>query len=266
MRHALVLTAFTATSAFADSIDGTALSQLRGADIVIAGEIHDNPGHHSVQAEIAAGIAPAAIVFEMLTQDQAARVTPALRSDESALKDALEWDASGWPDFAMYYPIFAAAPDADIFGAQVPRDAARATMKNGVEKVFGSEAARFGLTEALPEQEQTAREAHQLAAHCDALPKDLLPGMVAIQRLRDATLAQAAIKALDASGGPVLVITGNGHAREDWGMPVYLGRVRPDAKVVTIGQSEEGVAPAGNFDLVLDAPAVERGDPCAAFQ
>ena len=45
------------------------------AEIYILGEIHDNPDHHRVQAEAVAEIAPAALVFEQLTADQAARVT-----------------------------------------------------------------------------------------------------------------------------------------------------------------------------------------------
>lgn len=266
MKHALVLIACLACPAWASALAPDAVQKVKSAQVVIVGEIHDNPDHHALQAELAAQMTPSAIVFEMLTDDQAARVTPAVRSSASTLNEVLEWDQSGWPDFAMYYPIFAAAPEARIFGAQVPRDKARATMENGIESAFGPEAARFGLTEDLPQDEQAAREAHQFAAHCDALPEDLLPNMVAIQRLRDAELAQAAVIALEQTGGPVLVITGNGHAREDWGMPVYLERVRPDARVVTIGQSEDGVAPPGIFDLVLDAPSVERGDPCEAFR
>ena len=40
------------------------------------------------------------------------------------------------------------------------------------------------------DSEQAAREAEQMAAHCDALPEDILPGFVEAQRLRDAALAE----------------------------------------------------------------------------
>jgi hypothetical protein len=88
--------------------------------------------------------------------------------------------------------------------------------------VFPGDAARFGLTEALDPDEQAAREAEQQEAHCNALPEEILPGFVEAQRLRDAALAEAALAALADTGGPVVVVTGNGHARADWGVPALL--------------------------------------------
>ena len=86
--------------------------EVSGADIVILGEVHDNPAHHAHQARLIAKIDPAAVVYEMLSEDQAEIITSELIGDETALRAALAWDAGGWPDFAMYYPLFAAAPQA----------------------------------------------------------------------------------------------------------------------------------------------------------
>lgn len=234
-------------------------------DIFVLGEVHDNPGHHAVQAERIAKLRPRAIVFEMLTEAQAARVTPDLRGNKTALAEHLGWEESGWPDFAMYYPLFTAAPDASIYGAQVPRDAARAVLDRGLATSFGDEAARYGLDRPLPPDELALREALQREAHCNALPEEILPGMVAVQRLRDAVLTRAAVQAMDETGGPVAVITGNGHARRDWGVPSYLANVAPDLKLWVLGQTEDGQELDGGFDEVLSSPAVNRPDPCAAF-
>lgn len=239
-------------------------AQPETSDIVILGEVHDNPAHHATQAEWTARLAPAAIVFEMLTPDQAALVTSENRDDARALSVALAWAESGWPEFSMYHPIFTAAPAARIYGAAVPRDAARAAFENGVVNSFGSDASVFGLSDPLPEEQMQARLAFQARAHCDALPEHLLPQMVELQRLRDAVLARTAVQALDATGGPVVVITGNGHARADWGMPVYIAAARPDVRVFALGQSEAGEI-AGTYHQVVDAAPVVRDDPCAAF-
>jgi uncharacterized iron-regulated protein len=140
-------------------------------------------------------------------------------------------------------------------------------MENDVATVAGAEvAAQFGLTDALPPDQQTAREALQKAAHCDALPDEMLPMMVTVQRLRDAMLADAALAALEETGGPVIVITGNGHARKDWGAPFYITAAAPDIVVFSLGQGEAGQMPDGGFDLLMDGPAVDRGDPCEAFR
>ena len=138
-------------------------------------------------------------------------------------------------------------------------------MGDDVVAYFGEDAANFGLATPLPDDERTVREADQQAAHCGALPDNLLPAMVDIQRLRDATLARAALRAFEAVGGPVVVVTGNGHARRDRGVPIYLQQAAPDLKIFALGQSEAGQV-NGTFDMVLSAPEVSRPDPCGAFK
>ena len=132
--------------------------------------------------------------------------------------------------------------------------------------VFGAGAQAYGLTEPLTTPEQTEREAGQREAHCNALPEDLLAGMVEAQRLRDAVLADAVLKAWRATGGPVVLITGNGHARRDSGVPAMLAKAAPDLSVFSIGQYEESAPADPPFDLYLVTPAAEREDPCLAFR
>ncbi|MDW3223104.1 MAG: ChaN family lipoprotein [Paracoccaceae bacterium] len=242
-------------------------SEAGSAQIVFLGEQHDNLAHHTVQAEWAVALAPSALVFEMLTPDQAAAVTPLNRLSEQELSTALNWEDAGWPDFAMYYPIFAAAPTAQIFGAGVPRAQVRQLMEKPLEEAFDvQDAQRFGLDQPLSDAQQAARENLQRLAHCDALPADLLPMMVSVQRLRDAVLARTALEALDETGGPVLVITGNGHARADWGAPFLVAKAAPEITVFALGQGEAGNEPDGVFNVTLDGPTVDRGDPCDAFR
>ena len=234
------------------------------AQVVILGELHDNPTHHAHQARAVATLAPKALVFEMLTPE-AAQKMPVPLPDQASLGQILGWEAAGWPDFAMYYPIFAAAPSARVYGAEVPRALARRAMKEGPGAVFGADAAAYGLFDPLPPENQAAHEAEQATAHCNALPPELLPAMVEIQRLRDAMLARAVVQALAETGGPVAVITGNGHARRDQGLAVPLARVAPDLSLLTIAQFEEDAPAAPPFDLWLVTPATPRDDPCAAL-
>ncbi|SLN66776.1 hypothetical protein TRL7639_03817 [Falsiruegeria litorea R37] len=238
--------------------------KMAGADVVIVGEVHDNPVHHRVQRDVVAALEPRAMVWEMLTDEGAKRINRKLISDPEKLAAAIRWAELGWPPLSMYLPIFNAAPDAPIYGALVPREAAMAAMDAGPAVALGADAARYGLTVPLPDEEKSAREAGQMAAHCDALPAEMAPVLVQIQRLRDAVLTRAILTAIEDTGGPVVVITGNGHARKDWGIPSFLARMQPGLRVFVLGQSEAG-AIQGTFDAVLDAPEVERDDPCAAF-
>ncbi|OZB20520.1 MAG: hypothetical protein B7X55_00070 [Rhodobacterales bacterium 34-62-10] len=266
MRRLVLIAAFACGPAFAGPLSQDLLDRMTSAQVVIVGEVHDNPAHHSVQAEIVSHGQPGALIFEMLTEAQASKVTPDNRANQAGLAQDLGWADSGWPDFAMYHPIFTAAPDAAIYGAAVPRDAARAAMQVGIAESFGDDAADYGLTTPLPAEDQAAQEDLQQQAHCNAMPPEMLPMMVDLQRLRDAVLARATLRALDETGGPVVVITGNGHAREDGGVPAYLARLRPDLDILTIGQQEDGAGTPGRFDVMLSSPAVDRPDPCAVFR
>ncbi|RMD94840.1 MAG: hypothetical protein D6811_02030 [Alphaproteobacteria bacterium] len=248
----------------AREITAEELASLPPADVVIVGEVHDNPVHHVNQAKVIAAVRPRALVFEMLTDAQARRLRPELVDNPELLDAVLGWSAAGWPDIRIYLPVFRAARGLPAFGGAVPREAARRAVREGAAAVLGDSAALFGLDEPLPPEEQSLREAEQAEAHCNALPEDLLPGMVAAQRLRDAALARAVIAAMAETGGPVVVITGNGHTRRDRGVPLMLARAAPELRVLSIGQleaqPEEGETPP--FDLWLVTPPHPRPDPC----
>jgi uncharacterized iron-regulated protein len=263
MRILRFVLAFISLPAFAHA--GAVPEKMAQAQVIYLGEIHDNPVHHETQAALVTALRPSALVYEMLTAEVAASLSPADLVSIEAFDRATGWSQSGWPDLNMYWPIVDAS-DAAIYGAALPRDQARTAMKRGVVSSFGDGAALYGLASPLPADQQAEREALQMAAHCDALPESLLPGMVALQRLRDAMLARAALVALDETGGPVVVITGNGHARADWGAPSYVAHARPEVTQFTLAQTEDDAQPDPAFDMVLSAPPVDRPDPCAAFK
>ncbi len=271
--HAAVLAVaiLAAAVTFAQEVEtaGEIATEAAGADIVIVGEVHDNPGHHRLQADLVDRIAPSAVVFEMLTPAQAG-VARESAAEGAELGAALGWEDAGWPDFAMYAPIFAAADAAGarVYGAAVPRDRVAEAMQTGLPAAFRGDAARYGLDANLDPAEQEVREAGQMAAHCDALPEDMLPAMVSAQRLKDAAFARTTLQALRDTGGPVVVVTGNGHARTDWGIPRYIARAAPEARVVSLGQIEGSPsgADAPPFDVWRVTETIARPDPCAAFR
>ncbi|MFN3643719.1 MAG: ChaN family lipoprotein [Gemmobacter sp.] len=242
------------------------LASLPRAEIVILGEVHDNPAHHDNQAVAVAALRPRALVFEMLEPDQAASPVPGDRSDPERLGRVLGWNGSGWPEFTLYWPIFAAAPEAALVGGALPRATVRRALTEGAAAAFGAGADRFGLDRPLDPADQSAREAGQQDAHCGALPPELLPGFVAAQRLRDAALARAALDALAAHGAPVVVIAGTGHARRDEGVPAAIAVASPGTAVLALGQLEADPGPDAPFDLWIVTDPHPRPDPCAALR
>ncbi|AWD21390.1 ChaN family lipoprotein [Fuscovulum blasticum] len=236
-----------------------------GMDIYVLGEIHDNPAHHAEQARLVGVIAPQAVVWEMLLPAQVTAAEGVDRTDAVALEAALQWKGSGWPDFAMYAPIFAAAGSALHLGGSVPKDALSKAVKNGAAAVVGSEVAALWGLGPLTSDDQTAREADQQEAHCNALPDALLPGMVEAQRLRDQTMAAAAVAAVTEGRRPVVIITGSGHARKDQAIPAMIAQAAPGLKVWSLGQVEADPGPDAPYDAVNVTAPAPREDPCLAF-
>ena len=129
---------------------------LAGADVVVLGETHDNADHHAAQAWLTARLAPGGLAFEMIPRDREDAVARlrAEGADAAALAAALDWERRGWPDFAMYAPIFAAAPDAEVTGGAIDREAAGAAMREGADvaarRSIGASGGRYGLQSPLP--------------------------------------------------------------------------------------------------------------------
>lgn len=239
---------------------------MAGADIVILGEVHDNAEHHVGQADLIMQLKPKAVVFEMLSPEQAGIVNTGPRDDLDALAARIDWANSSWPDFAIYAPVFAALDDTPVVGAAAPRGVVRAAFSEGASAVFGTGAGQFGLDMAVPAAQLAQRSQMQFDAHCAAMPLEMMGGMVEAQRLRDALFSKAALDALEKYGAPIVVIVGNGHARRDWGMPAMIAQAASDVTTYAVGFVE--VPSPDNdprFDTTLPTQPAQRDDPCDAF-
>lgn len=263
MRLGLSLTILLTSSAAAEEVFYLDPALFDDADVVIVGELHDQAEHHLTQAAIVALLRPTAVVFEMLTAEQATLVTSENLADPD-LGETLGWQAAGWPDFAIYAPIFASMGNAVAVGAAADEATIAKARDDGAAAAIDDPI--YGLDAPLPETEQALREHGMQDVHCGALPEDILPWFVDQQRFADAAFTQATLAALDTYGAPVVVITGNGHARNDWGMPSFLARVAPTVAVISVGQIVEP-DPAAPYDYWKVLGSIDTSqDPCTAFK
>ena len=225
------------------------------AQIVILGERHDNPIHHETQAQIVRVLDPAGLAFEMIK-----------RAEEGAANiGRSKWVNDSWSNWEDYRQILDAAPAARIAGGGVDRDMLRSSVKQGAAIAWGEEGARYRLLDQLPMDVTEAMVEEQRVAHCDGLPKHMLPGMVEAQQLRDAHFADAALRLVEEGFEPAVLITGNGHARTDRGSPLYLRRAAPEVSVLSIGIVEAEGETDIPYDYVIYTAIHDREDPCEAF-
>jgi len=251
---------------------------LRAADIVLIGESHGNRDHHRIQAELvrAMGEPVNGVVFEMIDTDQQATVVLHFGDrpgDTPGLGAALDWAESGWPEWALYEPIAAAAiaVDAEIVGGNLPRAEVDVLMAEGVAALDPGLVARTGLAEPLDPDLEGRLVATIDEEHCGFAPDDLLPAMADVQRGRDALMADR-LAAIRGRGQSVL-IAGGEHVRRDWGVPYYLQRLAPEARVVSIAlrevdERQTGLPVTLPFDFVWFTPRRQPlgFDPCEAYR
>lgn len=238
---------------------GEMLARAAQARYVILGETHDNPEHHRLQRAaleaLAAHGTQRALAMEQFDSEYQPALDAALarRADAEALADAGRFDREGW-GWAMYRPLveFARQRDWPLVAGNLSRTEARAIV---------ADPSRSGLPPAEARVRQVLEE-DMVHGHCGARPDaKRLAGMVEAQRARDARLAQAL-----AARSPSVLVTGNGHARRDVGVPLYL----PHADLVSIAILEVDAARsapqdygAESFDYLWFTPRQPRRDPCA---
>lgn len=265
--------------------EATVVARLAGARYVLLGEKHDNPDHHVLQARLLRALAAAgrrpAVAFEMFSSSQApalARHLAAHPRDAAGIGEAVDWTASGWPPWAIYEPIARAALEAGlpVVPASPDSETVRAVGRQGVAGLDPSFVRRHGLDQPLAPDARDRMAEDIRDSHCGHAPEARIAAMIAVQRARDAQMAQAMLQAPGGDGA--VLIAGAGHARNDFGVPAYLRRVDPEARIVSLAFAEvaagrrhvEGYGERFGgqlpFDYVWFTPAVDDEDPCEKFR
>jgi len=293
---ALLMLALAACSALPGAPAASLPAAAFDADFLLIGEVHDNAAQHQLRLHWLEALAARrrfAIAFEQfdavrqdaLDRARAADAAAAQNGEPLAqrarrIAEAAGFDFRGW-HWDYYRPVVELALRRDL-----PLVAANLSRAQTVAVARGSAPA-----EPLPENwgaaEERALEASIRDGHCGMLPESAIAPMAAAQRSRDAQLARAIVEAHRRSGLPVVLLAGNGHQRRDIGVPSYLAKLAPGARVFGIGLLEaqepggdDGVdsvndaagedAPERRFgsryDFVAVTPAAAREDPCEALR
>src|SRR6266545_724080 len=258
------------------------VTRLARADFLLLGERHDNPDHHLLQAEVLRGLIALgrrpAVGFEMFGLDDASAIANHLAfapNDATGLGRAVNWNKSGWPDWAMYQPIAEAALQAKlrIVATNLPRAAARKMSSDGVAAVEPSVRRELDLDRPLSDAMFATMAADIHNSHCGYASEENVKAMVGVQRARDAQMAQSLIAAGDPDGA--ILVAGAGHVRNDYGIPVYLTAKAAGKQVISIAflevdnqkpEPDNYALPDPNgrlpFDFVWFTARVDDENPC----
>ena len=172
---------------------------LARARYVLLGEVHDNAGHHRLRRDLLAALVrdgrrPAIAMEQFDREHQPAlqRVQNEPAPTPELLKTAGRVDAQGW-NWSYYEPIVRLALDhrLPIVAANLSRADAFRVSTDGAAAVLGPAAVgALQLDHPLPDAARLKLEQVIDDGHCGKAPRNILPGMVAAQRARDAIMAQ----------------------------------------------------------------------------
>jgi uncharacterized iron-regulated protein len=247
----------------------TLVSALDRARYLVLGETHDNRDHHQLQAQLLQHFLVAqpgaASAFEMLDEDDARALAqePPVRSS-SELAQRVDWANSGWPDFALYQPIFDVAFNlrARIIAAHPSAEHVRASMTASDE----AEARDLQIDTPLPKAQVDAQYDEIREGHCGHANDQMLSAMQRAQVYKDAFMARA----LARSHVPTALIAGTGHARNDRAVPYFLRNAGKTLSVAFLEVDDHRTDPRAYdtqaFDYVVFTPRASDEDPCEKFR
>ncbi len=231
---------------------------LRSRPIVLLGEVHDHAEQHRQRLQafdtlLASGARPA-LLLEQLDRDRQAEIDASRGSADAAARIAA-LAPRGW-SWAHYAPFVERALgfNLPIVAANVSRSDARQVIARGL--------AAGGFVAEVPADIAAAQAAAIQASHCGMVDAAMAQRMAAAPVARDQQMARAI--AHHAARGVVL-LTGNGHARRDIGVPRWLDPSL-QAQTLAIGMLEAGDGSAAAFDRVFFSPPQPRADPGASLR
>jgi uncharacterized iron-regulated protein len=253
---------------------------------VLLGEVHDNAAQHALRLaalrlRLAAGDRPA-LAFEQFDRERQAEIDRVRLEQPRNVEAIVALGAPNW-QWAYYRPFVQLALEHDlpIVAANLSRGDAMKVASGGWSALFDTATQKALALDRLADDFVASHQQAVAQGHCNLLPADVLPAMARAQAARDIVLA-ASLRPYLARG--VVLLAGNGHVRNDLGVPVWLTPAERSS-VVTIGLLESdahpepavdvdaaataagtGGRPTQRFDIVVATTAAERPDPCAALR
>lgn len=218
------------------------LKSAQEADVVLFGELHDNPIDHWLQLELTKDLykikkEDLVLGAEMFEADDQVAINEYLQGkiSEKTLKDEVKL----WPNFKTdYKPLldFAKSNKLNFVAANIPRRYANMVYLKGLGQLDSLDAQAKEWIAPLPIKYDPELKSYKdifLAAGGhggDNLPKS--------QAIKDATMAHFILKNWS-KGKTFLHYNGTYHSNNWEGITWYLKQAKPDLKIVTISATEQ---------------------------
>ncbi len=218
------------------------LNDAKNADVILFGELHNNPICHWLQLELTKDLYETkkinlTLSAEMFEADDQIALTEYLQGklSDKTLKDEVKL----WPNFTTDYKpllLFAKTNHLNFIAANIPRRYANMVYSKGIESVdsIDSEAKKWVCP--LPmKYDATLKCYKDIFEQAEGHGGQNLPKS---QAIKDATMAYFILKNWT-KGKIIIHYNGSYHSNCHQGIEWYLKQENPNLKVFTIGSTEQ---------------------------
>ena len=202
------------------------IENLASKDLIFLGEVHDNPEHHLIQVQILQALnarcGPPALameVFQSPQQDTLDRYLGGEIPEETFLK-TVDWKKSWGHDYLFYRPLllWAKASRSPILAVNAPIDVVKKVARKGLSGLDAGE------RNAIAEEIDLNRQAHRddLRRVYEQHPHgelDSFDHFYEAQCVWEETMAENASRFFEKGKTKLVVIAGNGHLINKYGIP-----------------------------------------------
>lgn len=224
------------------------IDQLASRDLVFAGEVHDNPEHHLIQVQILQALiarhGALTVAMEFFQKPQQAIIDHYMegKSTELEFLKEVDWKKQWSFDYSFYRPLMLAVKEngGKILAINAPRDIVKKVARSGLNALEPDERS------LLPETIDLDNEKHR--AYIQDVFKDDAHGILnnfeffyEAQCVWEDTMAANIAEVLEGADETLLVLTGNGHIINKFGIPDRTtARIPADMATVLLTPIEEG--------------------------
>lgn len=218
------------------------LADAKNADIILFGELHNNPICHWLQLELTKDLYDSKknnliLSAEMFEADDQIALTEYLQGklSDKTLKDEVKL----WPNFTTDYKpllVFAKTNHLNFIAANIPRRYANMVYNKGLERLDSIDIEAKKWICPLPlNYDSTLNCYKQISKEAEGHGGQNLPKS---QAIKDGTMAYFILKNWS-KGNTIIHYNGTYHSNYHEGIEWYLKQVNPNLKILTIGSTEQ---------------------------
>ncbi len=224
------------------------IDQLESKDLVLIGEVHDNPEHHLIQVQILQALmaqkTSITVAMEFFQKPQQAFIDRYMAgaSTETEFLEDVNWKKQWSFDYSFYRPLMLATKETGgkILAINAPNDTVKKVARSGLSSLDPDERALLAKNIDLKNEKHRAylMAIFKYNAHSDLKNFEYF---YEAQCVWEDTMAENIAEFLKKNKKIMIVLTGNGHIVYKFGIPDRTsGRIPVDMATIVLLPMEEG--------------------------